>query len=517
MSNANLFDSIVGYFSPRAGLKRASFRAAMAQYDAATPSRSRKFHRAAGEPNNIVQRNAAAIRDQVRDLERNHDLARGAMRTLVNNVIGSQGIGIEPQPRKKDGSIHNEYSRELLRAWRDFCKRPEVTHQFSWSQCQRIMARTWLRDGESFAQILSGPVPLLDHGTRVPLSVELIEPDLLPLGYDDESKRISQSIERNTWGKPVAFWVLKNHPGASTIKSFKGGETKRIPFDRMLHVATRDRIGQLRGVSEFASVITRLEDNKDYEESERVAAKVAASLTAFVRKGDSAQYGNESPLEKDANGKTLPREIRFQPGTIIDNLLPGEDVGLIDSKRPNPNVAIFRQGQLRAVAAGISVSYSSLSKDYNGTYSAQRQELVDQWVHYAVLTDEFVRLFVQPVWEAFVLAADLSGVVRIPNDVVREEADDALWVAQQMPWIDPLKEAMGYKMMVRAGFASEYDVIRRRGANPRDVLEQITAHRRETDANGLVFDSNAKSTSNAGTAQDYLREKLESSALQDVG
>src|SRR5690606_8078301 len=122
------------------------------------------------------------------------------------------------------------------------------------------------------------------------------------------------------------------------------------------------------------------------------------------------------------------------------------------------------------VAAGLGGSYSSISRDYSGTYSSQRQELVEQWIHYATLTDEFVGQFVQPVWESFVIAAHLSGVVPMPADIKPGTADDALFVGQSMPWIDPVKEAVAMKTLVRSGFASEVEVIRKRGANPNDVL-----------------------------------------------
>jgi len=163
---------------------------------------------------------------------------------------------------------------------------------------------------------------------------------------------------------------------------------------------------------------------------------------------------------------------------------------MIDSKRPNPNLITFRQGQLRAVAAGFGTSYSSTSKDYNGTYSAQRQELVEQWVNYAVLADDFVSAFLQPVWERFVETAHLSGVIRMPRDLRPRSHDDALYVATSMPWIDPVKEALAAEHLVKAGFASEVEMIRRRGANPDDVLEQIDAWRRKTEEKGLLFSSN---------------------------
>ena len=64
-------------------------------------------------------------------------------------------------------------------------------------------------------------------------------------------------------------------------------------------------------------------------------------------------------------------------------------------------------------------------------------------------------------------------------------ADDALFVAQSMPWIDPLKEANAWQVLVETNQASEVEAIRRRGANPRDVLEQRAEFRRTADELGI--------------------------------
>jgi lambda family phage portal protein len=479
----NAFDRVVGWLFPGAGVRRLAARQVLNQYEAAKPSRHRKGAKDNRPPNAQVQQGAVALRGLARHLEQNHDIARGALRVLINNVVGPNGIGIEPQPRRKDGTIHEEYAAALRNAYRDWAQKPEVTHKHTWSKAQRLVCKTWIRDGECFAQRLIGAVPLLDHGTRVPYSLELIEPDMIPLDYHNLGRGIQQGVERNTWGKATAYWAYKQFPGEAWGKG--SYELKRIEASRMHHIASIDRIGQMRGVSEFASVITRLEDIKDYEESERVAAKVAASLTAYVKKGSHEDYATTG----DGTPAGQSRELHFAPGMIIDNLSPGEEIGMIDSNRPNPNLVTFRQGQLRAVAAGLGGSYSSIARDYSGTYSSQRQELVEQWIHYAVLCDEFVGQFVQPTWNDFVLAAHLSGVVSMPRDVDPESADDALFVGQSMPWIDPLKEALAWHSLVEDGFASEVEVIRKRGGNPRDVIEQIKAHREECAAKGLVFAS----------------------------
>jgi lambda family phage portal protein len=483
----------MGYINPRSGLRRLQARTALDQsvkaatsgYEADTPSRGRKFYTSQLSPNQLTGKSAVILRTQARQMQRNNDLARGILRTMVNNIVGPNGIGIEPQPRRADGSIHEDYAKALRDAWRDWQRVPEVTGRHTFAKVQRLMAMTWLRDGESFAQELMGAIPGLTHGTKVPFSLEMFEPDFVPYYYSQGN--VQQGIERNAWGKPTAFMVYKNNP--MEVVGAIATDLKRVSADRVHHIALLDRIGQMRGITEFASIIGRLEDIKDYEESERVAAKISAALTAYVKKTSLDGYAGPN---LDANGDPAPRSISMAPGMVIDSLAVGEEIGLIDSNRPNPNVITFRQGQLRAVAAGVGASYSSIARDYNGTFSAQRQELVEQWVNYATLTDEFVGQFIQPVWASFVMACDLSGAVKIPRDVVPGSQDDALFLAQTMPWIDPAKEAAAYVALVRAGFASEVEVIRKRGGNPRDLLEQVTQWRKEAESKGLIFSSNAE-------------------------
>ena len=479
----NPVDRLVSYFSASAGVRRARDRAVLAYYEAAKPSTQRKFRQAGVSPEQLVQNSATALRNQMRHLDRNHDITRGALTVLVNNTVGPQGIGVEFQPRRKNGEIHTEYAAALTEAYRDWQRRPEVTWRHSWAKCQRLGARTWFRDGEVFGQRLSGPVPGLDHGTRVPYSIEMFEPDLLPLDYDDESKGIRQSVQRNAWGRATGFWALKRRPDEmASLRS--SADMKFIAAGAMLHAAHTDRIGQMRGVTPFASVITRIEDIKDYEESERIAAKVAAMLTAYVKRQAPDGGGYEPDIDPATN---LPRQrqVSLSPGTIIDTLAIGEEIGLVDSKRPNPNLVTFRNGQLRAFAAGISASYSSISRNYDGTYSSQRQEMVEQWVHYACLTDDWVSAWVRPVVEDFIGAAHNSGQVPMPKDVVPNSADDVLYVAPSMPWIDPAKEAVAWLQLCQAGFASEVEVIRKRGGVPGDVLRQISEHRKNAALLGV--------------------------------
>jgi len=478
-----ILDRLIAAISP-------NYRKYRAAYDAAIPSRLRKFSTDYRSGESLARLQGKALRQQARELDRNHDLARGALTVLTNNVVGASGIGIEPQPRSVSGEIDEELSEQLLELWRDWCMYPEVTYNHNWVGTQRLMCRSWLRDGEALAQILEGNVALLDHRTKVPLSLEMLEADMLPTEYDNINMRNGVGgMLRNQWGQTVSYSIYKVHPG-DTFNALSTSNLKTIPADKMLHLRRIDRIGQVRGISDMASVITRMEDLKDFEESERIAAKIAASSSASITKGSPDLYSTTN----DETGTPIPRNMRFQPGMIFDDLMPGEKIEMIDTNRPNSGLAAHRDGQMRAIAAGLGVSYSSISRNYNGTWSAQRQELVEQYVHYQALSESFVSQFVRPVWNRFVALAVSANLVRVGSDIRPDTLDDALFIGQSMPWIDPQKEADANQVLEQNVYKSGPEIIRARGGNPKDVLDQEAKWRRQMLAAGLTPKVAAQST-----------------------
>jgi lambda family phage portal protein len=492
MSDRNVLDRLVAWYSPVRALRRQQARRLLAYYEAGRPDTLRKQRRETGTGNDAVLRAGASIRQQARHMEQNYDLALGVLNTLVANVVGPGGIGIEPQPRKADGTIHDDLSREILDLFKDWARSPEVTRQHDWPSAQRMLCRAWMRDGEVFSQLLLGAVPLLSHNTRVPLSLEMLEADFVPLDMQSSRPLIEQGVELNGWGAPVAYHVYKQNPlSASSLVAL--GQTKRIDARNMLHLAHRNRIRQLRGVSIFASVMHRFDDLKDYEESERIAAKIAASMAAFIRKGSPDQY------EEAADGS--PRQLAMRPGMIFDDLKPGEEIGTIDTSRPNPNLEAYRSSQLKAIAAGCGPTYSAIARTYDGTYSAQRQELVEGWNIYGVLASEFIGRIVRPVYEAFIAMAVAGGELKLPAGVRPDTLTDAEYLAPQMPWIDPVKEVTGWGMLEDRAYASGPEIVRRRGGNPLDVIEQQARWLRAKEAAG-VPPANAAAPASALPAPD---------------
>ncbi|WP_241609011.1 phage portal protein [Rosenbergiella australiborealis] len=496
----NWLEKGIALLAPGWALERSKHRHIMNAYEAANPSRLHKAKRSGGGADNAIFASGVSLREQARWLDENHDIVIGILDKLEERVIGARGIQIEPQPLTLDGKLHEEFATRLAKLWSEWSIRPEVTGMFTRAEMERLLLRSALRDGEVFSQLVRGPVPGLTHATRVQLSVEMLEADYVPMSLNcTGNTQICQGIEINTWGRPTAYNVYKYHPG-NTLRRVT--QTKRIPAENILHLAMRKRLHQLRGVSLLHGVITRLSDIKDYEESERVAARIAAALGFYIKRGEAASYQENEFEEPDSKYQMFD----IGPGMIFDGLKPGEDLGMVESNRPNVHLYEFRNSQLRAVAAGTRGSYSSISRDYNGSYSSQRQELVEGFEGYNVLQNWFVGQHSRPIYRAWIDMLKLSGIT-IPDDVDPSSLYNALYLGPVMPWIDPMKEAQAWKGIVRGGAGTESEWIRARGQSPQEIRHQRLREIEYNRERGLVFDSDAANDKGGPSNEPYEPEE----------
>lgn len=493
----NRFEQAMLHVAPRWVARRAQARlqvqAMQSAYDAIAPSRLRRQRHDMGSGNTVANGSQRPLRDIARHLDRNHDLSRGILNVLVRNIVGPTGIGVEPQPRGADGKVDQEQAKILAELWETYSRYPEVTAEFNRARSEQLLCRSWFRDGECYWQYVEGSVPFLTHASGLPFSLELLECDMVPMDYSDPLQNISQGIEIDTWGRPQGYWVYKQHPGDPFVGL---PDLKRVPTERIGHLKLVDRIGQRRGVSLFASVLNRLDDLKDYEESERIAARIAASLAAVIKKGKPEDFVPDSSAAKPDQSRNMP----FQPGMIMDTLYPGEDVSIVDSKRPNPNALVWRNGQLRAVAAGTDTSASSISRNYDGTYSAQRQELVEIDQSYAVLRHAFIDMHTCEVYRRFVATMILAGRAKPARGVTYDQFCESVYIPPSMPWINPLDEAEAMSVLEDRAYISGPEIIRRQGRNPQGVLRAQEQWLADKHAAGIPDPQSAKTPSVAAAA-----------------
>lgn len=495
-------ENIIRSLFPVLALKRAKARAMTRLYDAAQTSSHHKAVKSGGYSGDAVMSNAGSkLRSWCRYLDENHDIAIGILDTLCDRIIGA-GLTIEPMVSSKTGVLNEKVNQQLRDLWTQFWMRPEVTRELPGNEVERMLCRSWLRDGEVLTQHVMGVRSDLVHSSAVPYSIELIEADMLP--FDLEDGNIINGVEKNAWGKPIAYHLLKEHPGDVMLPySRTTSATKRVSADIITHLKLSRRIKQTRGVPILHGVIQRLADIKDYEESERIAARIAASFTAFIRR--DVDFAQE--LDIDATSRTFA----MNSGMIFDNLLPGESVETIGTDRPNTNLGTFRNDQLRAVAAGSSTHYSAISNTYDGTYSAQRQEMVEAAPGYGRMNKFFVHSQMMPIWRNFVDMARVSGQLKIPAGIDEATLYAPMIRAPGMPWIDPKKEVEADALAVEKGFKSRPQVIRERGGDPAAVDKE-----RENDKAAPVVEAPKAPEAPAEEPEDEENIKKLDAVIEEV-
>ncbi len=480
---------LIGRLFPGWALKRATARAKLqaikALYEASRPSRTHPLRGNNLSANSVMGRTDGTLRGIARWLDENHDVAISLFSDLVRWSVGT-GLTIEPMVKTTGGDPATDLNRELKAAYADWSIRPEVSQTMSMGDAERLIARSEYRDGEMFVHHVNSP--RFPYPTDIPYALELLEADYCPFDLTAPARqgkpRIVQGIGVDEWGRPVEYNLWRQHPGDSGYRlasSLTPSGLKSLRADTVSHVRFTRRLGQLRGVPIIHGVIRRLEDIKDIEDSERVAARVDSDLTLLLRNMPGIGTVN-ADSDADTGGRPV-RELEMASGMMV-TLAEGEDAEMHTPSRPNAKLDAFLQRQDRMVAKGSNARYSSVSGDYNGTYSAQRQELVEGFMGYEELRAQLVSQFYIPMWRRFVQAAVLARGMSL-RGIERRTLFHADYRGPAMPWIDPAKE-LDYRVgMVDNRLASRPQMIRDTGGDPDVVDAQIaadTAADSDTDA-----------------------------------
>jgi lambda family phage portal protein len=487
VAERNALDRVISYFSPKRAALRASFRAAeqilrTRGYDGAASGR-RTDNWNAGNTSAVAEArlSLALLRDRSRDLERNDAYAQRALTVIPANVVGH---GIVPQAK-------TTAKREKLR-YRDAWARWAETTACDFDGLntfyglQNLIQRAIARDGEVIVRFRYRP---LSEKLPLPLQIQVLESDFIDARMDGTKTSDGlfnvQGIEFDADGRRRFYNLYEFHPGGGPLNwvgSFY--KSNRIPASEVMHLFRVDRAGQVRGIPWLASVMLKLKDYGDFSEASLMRQKIAACFTAFVTDADNLggvlPVGSQVPIL----GETM------EPGQI-EILKPGQTVTLADPP-PALGFAEFSREQLKAVAAGVGISYESLTGDFsNATFSSARmgrlemQRNVDCWRWQLLIPRGCT-----PIWDRFAEAAAIAGQVAKPVP--------ADWTPPRKEYVDPTKEIPALISEVRAGFKTWPEAVRETGNDPEATLQEISETNKAMDEAEVVVDTDPRKVTKTG-------------------
>jgi lambda family phage portal protein len=469
----NLLDRAISYVDPIKGLER--YRARAMQLTAESYIGASKSRRSmagwltrpkSADGDTLLE--LPELRTRSRDLERNAPIATGALSTVRTKVVGT-GLALQARVNRDVLGI----SEEEASAWQ---RRTELEFAL-WAEAQdcdltRQQNFYGLQDLAFRSALVSGDVlVVMPHKLRSPgpygLKLQLVEADRL-VNKDNvrDTDKLAGGVEMDADGAPVAYHVLKQHPGAmiprpgswDVVPAF-GAQTGRR---NAIHLYQRSRPGQSRGVPYLAPVIETLKQLDRYTEAEIMAAVVAGLFTVFVK----SESGEDFLVDTSASDGNLPSgsgdtlaswDGKLSSGLAV-KLNPGQDVTSANPGRPNAAFDPFITSVLRQVGMALELPYEVLIKHFQSSYSAARAALLEAWAHFRCRRDWLATHLCQPIYEVWMEEAIALGRIVAPgfffDPLVRYAWCQCQWVGDGPGSIDPAKEVQAARERVDLGIST---------------------------------------------------------------
>lgn len=444
-----------------------------------------------------------AMRNRVRALVRDNEHAKHAVRLIQNNVVG-KGIGLQSEVLTGKGKLNERVNDKIEAAWCAWGKarRCHTAGKLSWAGIQQQVIRAVATDGEVLVRIVRQRFA----DSRVPLALEVIEADQLVDNFsgrsDTTGNQIRMGVEVDEWLRPVAYWLYPRHPGDIQQQGQpQSNDYRRVPASEIIHIAIWDRPNQTRGVPWFHAAMTKLRHIGGTEEAEIIRARASACIMGFIQtsEADISLDDDDSGSDGVMDGE---RVYDMSPATLKE-LGPGETFAGFNPSSPNAALDPFLRYMLRSVAAGIGLSYESLSRDYSqSNYSSSRLALLDDRDQWRTLQAWLIESFCQEVFEAWLELAVMSGELNLPAYESSPEIYQAVrWMPRGWDWVDPAREVAAAKAAVRCGFSSVAEIIAAKGGDWEDVFRQREREHELAEDYGLVLDTDPVQTNDKGAEQ----------------
>ena len=471
---AKLIDGVIATVAPQTALKRTAARAkrqilnsGYSNYGASAIKKSLiGWNYAGGSWREDISDNLSVLRQRSRDVYMGVPIATGAIKTMRTNVVG-RGLMLKPVVDAEALGISTEEARELekkiTREWALWAESPDCDMQRldNFYELQQLAFLDWLASGDTLALL---PVkPRLNQ--PYDLRIQLIEADRLssPDNYDTMDNKIVGGVEVDDSGEVVAYHFSKHHPLSYAREYMEwqrveayGQKTGRR---NVLHLMTRERIDQRRGVPLLAPVIESLKQLGRYTDAELVAAVVSGMFAVFIEKTDDSS--------EDAIGAAIPEEeqvdaedettVELAPGAVID-LGEGEKAHDVNPGRPNGNFSGFVEAICRQIGAALEIPYELLMKNFNASYSASRGALEEAWKMFKMYRSWMANDFCQPIYEEWLAEAVAKGRIKAPGfftDPIRHKAYcKAQWNGPARGLLNPVQEVNAAVTRVNNGFST---------------------------------------------------------------
>lgn len=485
-----------------------TMKASLSIHAAADRGRKNKDWRAnPGSADLAIIPDSEILNARARQLSRDSWLAKSIGKAFSRNIVG-KGIQVVPHAKDVDGSplaALNKKAKAGFDHWAKCKEVCDVEKKQTYAQKQQLSVTERATVGEHFL-VWSYAPPLrsdgsIDRSEPVGLRLQSMEPEQLDLRIlSFEGREVRGGIEIDDNGAAVAYHFYTRNPNDYLYR--KAFWSKRVPRERVLHYYKQERVLQTRGVSPLTPVMSDMRDYAAYREAMLWRARMEACIGLIIRKPYPTPTGSplSYPLSAGDTGATQSgaRTVDMMPG-MVGELLPGEDVTTMTPTTPGNMFEPFTENTIRGIGAGVGISYGQISRQSQGTYSVARQDMLEDRKEWEPEQELLVDDQIRPVYVLWFNFAALEGrfdgvdgfdVDEFVNE--RHRFTDAEYIPPPQTWIDPLKEANAFAVLLNNRLITREEIIALRGQRFISVVNKIAGEKDELDDLGLTVPEDAR-------------------------
>jgi lambda family phage portal protein len=434
------------------------------------------------------------LRARSRALSQNNPYAAKFLNMMSANVVGHAGFTL--QARSSDTRITagkvlttpdgmaNRAIEAAFAKWsaKGIC---DITGRHSFKGLCRLLVRTYGSDGEYLVRRIRGAT-----ANSFGYALQALDIDRLDVNYNARHSNgniIRMSVEIDSYGRPVAYWLRTSHPGENAPANQAGATRERIPAEDIFHGFVSQRPEQRRGVPPMHAAIEALYHLGELNQSALVAARKGADTLGFFVSPDGTPPNDDAP---DA-------PIEISAAGTWDTLPEGYDLRQYNSAFPSEVYGIFHKDCLRSVSSGLNVAYNGLGNDLEGVnFSSIRAGMLEEREAWMDLQEWFIEGFLIPVFNDWLKMSLANGAITMENGSALpatkfDKFAAHTWQGRRWPWVDPLKDIDASIAAIDAGLDSPQRIAATQGRDIEDVLDDIAAFQQMVRDKNVTLPSKA--------------------------
>ena len=308
--------------------------------------------------------------------------------------------------------------------------------------------------------------------------------------------RVVNGVELDEYGRHVAYYIQKI---VDTKTEFERvpvkGEKSGRQISWMIY-GSEKRADEVRGEPLLACVLGMLKDIDRYKDAEVRAAVINALIAFTVQKDENTTIGTRptaglqrpsvvpggAAVAPERNGHQ-PIQL-MQPGTVFDDLAPGEKVVSYQTNRPNVNYAVFEGAILDAICWSLEIPPEIVKLRFTSSYSASRQANNEFEVYLKYRNFKNAKDFCQIIYEEFIIQSVLNNQLNLPGFIttcfdstkwrIKAAWLSCTWSGLSRPSVERTKDVKAANDALDNGLTTFDDECRRlSGKSFRQTIQQL--------------------------------------------